>query len=316
MEMFSDFTSRKVSLQKRTDFENFVQILRNNVLFLFSENTRGPVPSTNAFSGPPREPKPILESDDEEEKQTEDKTAPQTEQQGESTSQEQGPLHPGVQCDGCNGPVRGTRYKCLVCRDYDLCSTCEAKGIHVEHNMVSITEPFSYSPWGFQGGRGCWRRGGHPCRGRWGHHGAHHGGWFGQHPYPPFFGGPSWGHPGVPPCPSWGAPWAFGHPYFPRGGCHGYRRGGRHSCHHGGKPEATAEGKEEQTAPNPESMETDQRSEDERKTYLRGIGEAVSSFLEPFGIKVDVGVAGEGNQQPTGGDSTTGSEQPEVRRVV
>ena len=270
--------------------------------------------TSNAFSGPPREPKPILESDDEEEKREGEKTGQQTQQQ--STDQEQGPLHPGVQCDGCNGTVRGTRYKCLVCNDYDLCSACEAKGVHVEHNMVSITEPFSYSPWGFQGGRGCWTRGGHPCRGRWGHHGAHHGGhpgWFGQQPFPPFFGGPLWGQPGAPQCPPWGAPWAFGgHPYFPRGGCHGQQRGWRHGCQQSGKPKTTPAAGKEQAAPKPESMETEQtpeRGEEERKSYLRGVGEAVSSFLEPFGIKVDVDVAGEEGQQTTGGDTTASSEQ-------
>uniref|UniRef100_A0A8B9TSS7 Sequestosome 1 n=1 Tax=Anas platyrhynchos TaxID=8839 RepID=A0A8B9TSS7_ANAPL len=45
-------------------------------------------------------------------------------------------VHPNVICDGCEGPVVGARFKCTVCPDYDLCSTCEGKGIHKEHNMV------------------------------------------------------------------------------------------------------------------------------------------------------------------------------------
>jgi len=47
--------------------------------------------------------------------------------------------HPGVVCDGCERPVVGSRYKCLVCQDYDLCKPCENKGLHPGHNMVRMT---------------------------------------------------------------------------------------------------------------------------------------------------------------------------------
>lgn len=50
-------------------------------------------------------------------------------------------VHPNVICDGCEGPVVGTRFKCSVCPDYDLCSTCEGKGIHKEHSMVMFQSP-------------------------------------------------------------------------------------------------------------------------------------------------------------------------------
>lgn len=50
-------------------------------------------------------------------------------------------VHPNVICDGCEGPVVGARFKCTVCPDYDLCSTCEGKGIHKEHNMVMFQSP-------------------------------------------------------------------------------------------------------------------------------------------------------------------------------
>jgi len=36
--------------------------------------------------------------------------------------------HPGVACDGCKvPPLKGPRYKCKDCPDYDLCSACHAK---------------------------------------------------------------------------------------------------------------------------------------------------------------------------------------------
>lgn len=56
-----------------------------------------------------------------------------------------GQVHPGVICDGCEGPVCGARYKCMVCPDYDLCSTCEGRGIHGEHDMMKLTTPVGQS---------------------------------------------------------------------------------------------------------------------------------------------------------------------------
>ncbi|KFV91902.1 Sequestosome-1, partial [Eurypyga helias] len=65
-------------------------------------------------------------------------------------------VHPNVICDGCEGPVVGARFKCTVCPDYDLCSTCEGKGIHKEHHMVMfqspLLNPFEWLP------RGRWLR--------------------------------------------------------------------------------------------------------------------------------------------------------------
>ena len=60
-------------------------------------------------------------------------------------SHEQAPLHVGVVCDSCNGEVRGIRFKCMMCRDYDLCESCERKGKHTEHHMIRITDP--NQPW-------------------------------------------------------------------------------------------------------------------------------------------------------------------------
>jgi len=50
-------------------------------------------------------------------------------------------VHPGVICDGCDGPVLGPRYKCLTCPDYDLCGSCEAGGLHVQHKMIRLPAP-------------------------------------------------------------------------------------------------------------------------------------------------------------------------------
>nr|XP_042706878.1 sequestosome-1 isoform X1 [Chrysemys picta bellii] len=89
-------------------------------------------------------------------------------------------VHPNVICDGCEGPVVGARFKCTICPDYDLCSTCEGKGIHKEHNMIMfqspLLNPFEWLP------RGRWLR-------------------KMRHGVPPFAWIHGWGHPGpAPPC--------------------------------------------------------------------------------------------------------------------
>merc|ERR1711971_1168541 len=52
-----------------------------------------------------------------------------------------GALHLGIICDGCDGPVLGPRYKCLTCPDFDLCGSCEARGLHVQHKMIRLDAP-------------------------------------------------------------------------------------------------------------------------------------------------------------------------------
>lgn len=52
-------------------------------------------------------------------------------------------VHQGVTCDGCDGPVAGTRFKCTVCPDYDLCSSCQGKGLHKEHPFLPIFHPMA-----------------------------------------------------------------------------------------------------------------------------------------------------------------------------
>lgn len=57
-------------------------------------------------------------------------------------------VHPGVSCDGCDGEVRGYRYKCVVCPDYDLCSGCESRQIHSEHVMMRLPTAAQSPRWG------------------------------------------------------------------------------------------------------------------------------------------------------------------------
>ena len=51
-------------------------------------------------------------------------------------------VHPGVICDGCNGPIVGVRYKCTICEDFDYCEKCEEKnnGEH-GHPLLKIQSP-------------------------------------------------------------------------------------------------------------------------------------------------------------------------------
>merc|ERR1712198_329809 len=56
--------------------------------------------------------------------------------------QKAGVVHPGIVYDGCDGPVLGPRYKCLACPDYDLCKSCEGRGLHSKHKMVRLPQPF------------------------------------------------------------------------------------------------------------------------------------------------------------------------------
>ena len=45
-------------------------------------------------------------------------------------------IHRGVQCNACSlMPIRGVRYHCANCSDYDLCESCESKD---EHNRTHV----------------------------------------------------------------------------------------------------------------------------------------------------------------------------------
>lgn len=103
-----------------------------------------------------------------------------------------GTVHVGVTCDGCDGAVLGTRYKCAVCPDYDLCSSCEGKGLHTEHDMIMFRTPLNH-PFGWFP-RGPW----HHKMKHW-KHGFPHPAWMaaaGRHPGGPFC--PNFGHNSMP----------------------------------------------------------------------------------------------------------------------
>lgn len=54
---------------------------------------------------------------------------------------ESGAVHEGIVCDGCEGPIRGFRYRCMHCKDFDLCAACEHKGKHHEHRVMRLPTP-------------------------------------------------------------------------------------------------------------------------------------------------------------------------------
>ncbi|KAI9702259.1 MAG: hypothetical protein M1820_006191 [Bogoriella megaspora] len=61
----------------------------------------------------------------------------------EEQSRKQGYVHRGIRCDSCGEmPIRGIRWHCSNCTDFDLCSTCESQNpgphnkTHVFHKIV------------------------------------------------------------------------------------------------------------------------------------------------------------------------------------
>ncbi|XP_058446975.1 protein ref(2)P [Malaya genurostris] len=58
-----------------------------------------------------------------------------------ATLPEDVPVHINIVCDVCDDTIRGHRYKCLQCFNYDLCMRCEAKYRHKDHLMVRIPTP-------------------------------------------------------------------------------------------------------------------------------------------------------------------------------
>jgi len=54
-------------------------------------------------------------------------------------------VHRGCQCNSCGTvPIRGIRYRCSNCADFDLCEACEARGLHIKtHIFYKVRVPTS-----------------------------------------------------------------------------------------------------------------------------------------------------------------------------
>ncbi|KAG0031539.1 hypothetical protein BGZ82_006946 [Podila clonocystis] len=61
----------------------------------------------------------------------------------EDQAGKEGHIHRGITCNSCRTvPIRGLRYKCANCQDYDLCEGCEAAEVHIKsHVFMKIRIP-------------------------------------------------------------------------------------------------------------------------------------------------------------------------------
>ena len=61
----------------------------------------------------------------------------------EQQAQKDGYLHRGITCNSCNThPIKGVRYRCVNCVDYDLCESCESVQPHIgTHIFYKIRIP-------------------------------------------------------------------------------------------------------------------------------------------------------------------------------
>ncbi|KAL8800021.1 MAG: hypothetical protein Q9182_005462 [Xanthomendoza sp. 2 TL-2023] len=68
----------------------------------------------------------------------------------EDQAKKEGFVHRGVNCNSCNAmPIRGIRYRCTNCHDYDLCEQCESLQVHEKTHLfykIRIPAPFLGNP--------------------------------------------------------------------------------------------------------------------------------------------------------------------------
>ncbi|KAF1841755.1 uncharacterized protein K460DRAFT_369759 [Cucurbitaria berberidis CBS 394.84] len=64
----------------------------------------------------------------------------------EDRARQEGVIHRGITCNGCDEkPIRGVRWHCANCVDFDLCSNCEATNSHYKtHIFYKIRVPAPY----------------------------------------------------------------------------------------------------------------------------------------------------------------------------
>ena len=68
----------------------------------------------------------------------------------EDQARREGYVHRGVTCNSCGAmPIRGIRYRCANCNDFDLCETCETLQVHPKTHLfykVRVPAPFLANP--------------------------------------------------------------------------------------------------------------------------------------------------------------------------
>ncbi|KAF2823252.1 hypothetical protein CC86DRAFT_447687 [Ophiobolus disseminans] len=64
----------------------------------------------------------------------------------EDRARQEGVIHRGITCNGCDEkPIRGIRWHCANCADFDLCANCEALNSHTKtHVFYKIRVPAPY----------------------------------------------------------------------------------------------------------------------------------------------------------------------------
>ncbi|KAL8655510.1 MAG: hypothetical protein Q9226_003021, partial [Calogaya cf. arnoldii] len=68
----------------------------------------------------------------------------------ENQEKKEGFVHRGVNCNGCNAmPIRGIRFRCSNCPDFDLCEQCDSMQIHDKTHIferIRIPTPLQSNP--------------------------------------------------------------------------------------------------------------------------------------------------------------------------